>query len=332
MYQGDIFCILYLENNLAAGAFPPDRQELLHLLGTQAAIALNNSSLFAELEGTVDLLNSEVEKRRRTQQQLLHAEKLSALGRLSASIAHEFGNPLMGVKYLLDDFYKRKNLGDSDRQLIELGLEECERMKNLIRDLQRLNKPSSGKMTRTDVHPLIDNVLLFQKKYFSSHRIRLKRQYDRSLPEVEVIVDQITQVLFNLTINAVDAMAAAQGGVLTITTGQQGHHILIEISDTGSGISDENQERIFEPFFSTKREEDGTGLGLSISYGIARHHGGDLSFVSTAGQGTTFTLSLPCGSTMTAKHEEKDENQDFSGSSTVKGSSSLSNTRQSSPS
>jgi signal transduction histidine kinase len=302
MYQGDIFCILYLENNLAAGAFPPDRQELLHLLGTQAAISLNNSSLFTELEGTVDLLNTEVEKRRRTQQQLLHAEKLSALGRLSASIAHEFGNPLMGVKYLLDDFYKRKNLGDNDRQLVELGLEECERMKNLIRDLQRLNKPSSGEMTRTDVHQMIDNVLLFQKKYFSSNRIRLKKQYDHSIPEVEVIVDQITQVLFNLTINAVDAMTA-EGGVLTITTRQQEEYIIIELADTGSGISEENQERIFEPFFSTKKEEDGTGLGLSISYGIARHHGGNLSFVSTAGQGATFTLSLPQAPAMELGHD-----------------------------
>lgn len=330
MYQGDIFCILYLENNLAAGAFPPDRQELLHLLGTQAAISLNNSSLFTELEGTVKLLNSEVDKRRRTQQQLLHAEKLSALGRLSASIAHEFGNPLMGVKYLLDDFYKRKNLDESDRRLVELGLEECERMKNLIRDLQRLNKPSSGKMTGTDVHQLIDNVLLFQKKYFASNRIRLNKQYDHSIPEVEVIVDQITQVLFNLTINAVDAMTT-EGGVLTISTRRQEDHLIIEIADTGGGIPDEHQERIFEPFFSTKKEEDGTGLGLSISYGIARHHGGDLSFVSTAGQGATFTLSLPCIPTKDAAHEMISA-QAFSGSSTVTGSSSLSNTRHSSPS
>ena len=148
-------------------------------------------------------------------------------------------------------------------------------MKNLIRDLQRLNKPSSGKKRPTDIHLLIDHVLLFQKKHFSSNRIQLQTAFDHSLPEVQVIVDQITQVLFNLTMNAVDAMAG-EGGVLTVTTRQQRKEIIIEVADTGCGIAHKHQKQIFEPFFSTKKEEDGTGLGLSISYGIARHHGGNL--------------------------------------------------------
>lgn len=298
IHQGEIFCILYLENNLATGAFPPDRQELLHLLGTQAAISLKNSRLFEDLEGAVGRLNSEVEKRRSTQLQLLHAEKLTALGRLSASIAHEFGNPLMGVKYLLDDFHQRKDISDDDRRLLELGLEECRRMKQLIQNLQRLNEPSTGKLTRIDMHQLIENVLFFQKKYFSSNRIRLKKQYDHSIPKVKVIVDQITQVLFNLTMNAVDAMHE-EGGVLTITTRPQEYGLVVYITDTGTGIPYADQERIFEPFYSTKKEEDGTGLGLSISYGIAKHHGGNLSFTSRPGKGTTFTLFLP-GSPETA--------------------------------
>lgn len=291
-HQNEIFCLLYLENNLANSAFPADRQELLHLLGTQASISLANSRLFEELEGTVNQLATEVEKRRTTQKQLLHAEKLSALGRLSASIAHEFGNPLMGVKYLLDDFHKRKELNASDHQLVELGLEECDRMKSLIKNLQRLNKPSSGKKNRTDIHSLLENVLLFQKKHFSANQIQLNKKFDHTLPQVEVIVDQITQVLFNLTINAVDAMSM-HGGILTICTRRHEDGIAIDIQDTGAGIPYENQEHIFEPFFSSKKEEDGTGLGLSISYGIVRYHKGDLNFVSIPGQGTTFTFTLP---------------------------------------
>jgi len=292
VHQGELFSILYLENNLAPGTFPPDRQELLQLLGVQSAISLKNALLFEELERTVGRLNQEIEKRQSTQQQLLHAEKLSALGRLSASIAHEFGNPLMGVKYLLDDFHKRDNLAPDDRKLLTLGLEECDRMKALIGDLQRLNKPSSGKKSRTDIHPLIEHVLLFQKKHFSSNRIKLQTVFDNSLPQVEIIVDQITQVLFNLTMNAVDAMAK-EGGILTISTSRKGNDMVIEIGDTGSGIALQHQEQIFEPFFSTKKEEDGTGLGLSISYGIAHHHGGSLSFVSEPDHGTIFTLTLP---------------------------------------
>lgn len=292
IHQYEVFCILYLENNLSTGAFPPDRQELLHLLCTQAAISLKNSRLFEELESTVGKFNSEVEKRQNTQLQLLHAEKLSALGRLSASIAHEFGNPLMGVKYLLDDFYKRKSLNESDQQLLKLGIEECDRMKKLIQDLQRLNKPSTGQKAFIDIHRLIDNVLLFQKKHFSTNRIRLQKEYDSSLPEIEVIIDQITQVLFNLTMNAVDAMME-DGGILTVRTKRDGEWLIIEVADTGTGISYENQKKVFEPFYSSKTEEDGTGLGLSISYGIVKHHKGNLSFVSTPGQGTTFSVSLP---------------------------------------
>jgi len=292
VHQGEIFSILYLENNLAPGTFPPDRQELLQLLGVQSAISLKNALLFEELERTVDKLNEEIEKGQNTQRQLLHAEKLSALGRLSASIAHEFGNPLMGVKYLLDDFHKRAGINPGDRKLLELGLEECDRMRALIGDLQRLNKPSSGKKSRTDIHPLIEHVLLFQKKHFSANRIKLQTAFDSDLPQVEIIVDQITQVLFNLTMNAVDAMAK-DGGILTIITRRNENDMVIEIGDTGIGITDEDREQIFEPFFSTKKEEDGTGLGLSISYGIAHHHGGSLSFVSQPGNGTIFTLTLP---------------------------------------
>ncbi|SHO42932.1 trifunctional serine/threonine-protein kinase/ATP-binding protein/sensor histidine kinase [Desulfopila aestuarii] len=308
IHQGEIFSILYLENNLASGTFPPDRQELLQLLGVQSAISLKNALLFEELEQTVTRLNQEIEKRQNTQQQLLHAEKLSALGRLSASIAHEFGNPLMGVKYLLDDFRKRDTLTSDDQKLLELGLEECDRMKTLIGDLQRLNKPSSGKKSRTDIHPLIEHVLLFQKKHFSSNRIKLQTTFDIDLPQIEIIVDQITQVLFNLTMNAVDAMAK-EGGVLTIITRRDGNDMVIEIGDTGSGIAPQHQEQIFEPFFSTKKEEDGTGLGLSISYGIARHHGGNLSFVSEPDRGTIFTLTLPLDvENIEASIEEKTRN------------------------
>lgn len=292
VHQGEIFCIIYLENNIVTGAFPPDRQELLHLLGTQAAISLKNSSLFEELESTVNRLNLEVEKRRETQLQLLHVEKLSALGRLSASVAHEFGNPLMGVRYLIEDFHKRSDLTASDKQLLELGLDECARMKKLIQDLQRFNKPSTGRLDNVDVHRLIDKVLLFQRKHFATNRIKVVKKYDNSIEHVRLIEDQITQVLFNLTMNAVDAMRQ-WGGELRISTRKREQAVEIEVADTGAGIAYEDQGRVFEPFYSTKTEEDGTGLGLAISYGIITHHRGNLSFVSKPFEGTAFTVSLP---------------------------------------
>ena len=290
--QERLFCILYLENNLASGSFSPDRRELISLLANQAAISLRNAGLIEELENTVNTLNTEVSRRQEAQNQLLHSEKLSALGRLSASIAHEFGNPLLGVKYLLDDFHKRPTLSDSDRELLKLGREECERMKELIKNLQQLHRPTSSQKSLTNLNLLIENVLLFQKKHFAGHRIRVTKDFDADIPFISVVEDQLYQVLLNLTMNAVDAMREG-GGQLTVVTRKVKGGITIAVSDSGIGIAIESQERVFEPFFSTKHEEDGTGLGLSISYGIIQHHGGTINFHSQPGQGTTFTIFLP---------------------------------------
>lgn len=290
--QEEISYIIYLENNLEVGVFSCECQELIELIGSQASISLRNSSLYTKFSNTVDQLHAEIKKHRETQLQLLHSEKLSALGRLSASIAHEFGNPLIGVRYLIEDLRKRPALSKEDRDLLGIGLEECDRMKHLIDDLQQLNRPSSGKRKRFNVHHAIDNVLLFQKKYLKSKKISIVKAYNHHHPDIMAVEDQIMQVLVNLTINAVDAMPA-EGGVLTVTTGGDAEGVTISIQDTGIGILPEYKEHIFEPFFSTKAEAEGTGLGLSVSYGIVAGHGGRIDVLSKPGQGSTFTVTLP---------------------------------------
>ncbi|BCL62701.1 hypothetical protein DGMP_33940 [Desulfomarina profundi] len=291
-YRNNLICIIYLENNLTTQAFSPDRQELIRLLGDQAAINIRNSKLFSELENTVVELNEEIEKRKKIQLQLLHSEKLSALGRLSSSIAHEFGNPLMGVKYLLSDLVERPGLNSEDRDLIELGIEECDRMKKLLKDIGQFNKPTSGKKESISLHNLMDNVLLLQHKFLKSRNLEIKRNYRATHDEIYAVPDQISQVLLNLTINAADATPQA-GGTITVTTENRDEEILLSIKDMGTGIDPAIRDNIFEPFFSTKHAEDGTGLGLSISYGIVNQHQGTLSFESEPGKGTVFTLTLP---------------------------------------
>jgi predicted ATPase/signal transduction histidine kinase len=291
-YRKNLICIIYLENNLTTRAFSPDRQALIGLLGDQAAINMRNSRLFSELENTVVELNEEIRKRKKIQLQLLHSEKLSALGRLSSSIAHEFGNPLMGVKYLLSDLVGRPYLNDEDRELIELGIEECERMKKLLKDIGQFNKPTSGKKESISMHNLMDNVLLLQDKFLKSRNLGITKKYNATRETIYVVPDQISQVLLNLTINAADA-TSEKGGTITVTTENRGEDIHLSIVDTGTGIDPVIRDNIFEPFFSTKHAEDGTGLGLSISYGIVKQHRGTLSFDSEPGKGTVFTLTLP---------------------------------------
>lgn len=292
VHQDKISCIVYLENNFTFGAFSQERQEVLHMLGSHAAISLKNSSLYGELEETIEKLHLEIKKRKDTQLQLLHAEKLTALGRLSASIAHEFGNPLIGIQYLFQDIVNRFSLSREDEKLINIGVEECERMKMLIRDMQQLNRPSSGKKKLFDPHKAIENVLLFQKKNLSSHGIRVVREYCSDFTFIHAVEDQFTQVLVNLTLNAVDAMAD-KGGTLTVVTNQDTEYMDIIIKDTGNGIEQKDQKNIFEPFFSTKPDVEGTGLGLPVSYSIIKNHGGTLSFTSTPGRGSAFHIRLP---------------------------------------
>ncbi|HFQ90165.1 MAG TPA: response regulator receiver protein, partial [Desulfobulbus sp.] len=226
--------------------------------------------------------------------QLRHAQKMEAMGELSASIAHEFGNPLLGIRFLLRHLQENATLVEEDRNLLAVGMDEVERMQSLIRDLKSFYQPSSGEKIPTDIHHRIDNILLFHQNYFKTHHVTVEKHYADSLPRVMVVQDQITQVFINLLVNAVEAVPD-EGGTVTITTACHGDTVSIAFHDTGVGISRDDQKKIFKPFFSTKPDVEGTGLGLSVSYGIVRGHGGDLRVSSSPGQGATFTVILPVG-------------------------------------
>ncbi len=226
------------------------------------------------------------------QNQLNNAQKMEAVGRLSASFAHEFGNPLMGVRSVIGDIRQRRDLTHEDRQLLDLAHEECDRMKVLMRNFQQFHRKVSVEKEKYDLHFILDNVLFFYRKHLETHNVELRKDYDQYLPKVMVEKNQIAQVFLNLIINAVDAMSMS-GGILAIATKVEGKCAVIEVSDSGMGICDEEKELIFEPFFTTKPEVEGTGLGLPVSYGIVASHGGDIKVYSELGKGATFVVSLP---------------------------------------
>ncbi len=253
-----------------------------------------------EMEQALQIAHDELEKRveKRTAQlemthaQLLHSEKLSAIGRLSASIAHEFNNPLFGIRNVLDGIEKRAALDEEDTELVGMALLECDRIKYLIQDLQDFNRPTSGIRAPVDIHKSIASILLLLKKEFQNQKIMVEKDYDTLIPNICAVGDQIKQVLLNMLNNASDAMSAS-GGMITITTHLLNNMIAIHIQDTGTGIKPEDMYHIFEPFFTTKSEVKGTGLGLSVSYGIIKRHGGRIDVHSEVGQGSIFTIILP---------------------------------------
>lgn len=242
------------------------------------------------------ILENKVEERtlqlKKTYEQLLQAEKLSAVGKLAASIAHEFGNPIIGIRNFLKGIQRTTAFDKDDAELLQLAIQECQRVKDLISNLQNFNRPTSGAMAPMDLHQAINDMLLLGKKGFREKRIVVKKKFDPELPLIHAVHDQIKQVILNCLNNAQEAIPD-HGGSIQLTTEHTEQAVLLHISDTGKGIVASDLIYIFEPFFSTKPAVEGTGLGLSVSYGIMKSHQGNIAVTDTSSRGTTFTLSFP---------------------------------------
>lgn len=250
---------------------------------TEALLKAHN-----ELEQRVQERTLELQK---THEQLLHAEKMSAIGNLSASIAHEFNNPLQGVMGIVRGVKRRVELSKDDQELVDLAITECNRMKDLIKSLQDFNRPTSSRKAPMNIHAALDSILLLAKNKFQTKKITVEKKYQENLPQIMAVADQLKQVFLNLLNNASDA--CSQGGDITIETDRLDNNVVIRFHDTGCGITAENKEHIFEPFFTTKTTMKGTGLGLSVSYGIIKEHKGEITAESDPGKGTTFSVILP---------------------------------------
>ncbi|QPJ64681.1 MAG: PAS domain S-box protein [Candidatus Nitrohelix vancouverensis] len=225
---------------------------------------------------------------------LLHNEKLSALGKLTGSIAHEFNNPIYGVLNLLEQTLESDQLRNEPKEFLEIAIKECNRMAELIRKLQNFYKPSAEEKRLTQVNQIIDDILVLTKQQLAERNIRLEKNLLPSLPAIYVVQDQIEQVILNMLQNAMDAISEnAAGGVIQISTDFDDAFLDVKIGDNGSGIAPEKMNMIFDPFFSTKSAVKGTGLGLSISHGIIKDHGGEILCESFPGSGTEFTIRIP---------------------------------------
>ena len=229
---------------------------------------------------------------RRMAEQLRQSEKLAALGELVAGVAHEVNNPLTGIsafaQLLLED-----DLSEEQRESVSLMKREADRAVSVIRDLLAFARKTGPRSVVVDMNDLLEQTLRLRAYGMRSTGVTLETQLDPALARVRGDDRQLQQVLLNLIVNAEHAMASTSIRQLTVITRNEGSRVVIEIRDTGSGMTPEVQKRIFEPFFTTKPEGTGTGLGLSVSYGILQSHAGTLSVQSAVGIGSTFRISLP---------------------------------------
>jgi signal transduction histidine kinase len=247
--------------------------------------------------------NQMTQKLRQSQQELVEAERLATAGRMAAAFAHDIRNPLSSIKMMVQLLRKRVQPGEENQKYIRSIVEEIDRLNAIIKSMMDFARPMELNLQTGDVNSALLEVLNLMEAKLSHHKITLVKHLSNDIPSIMLDVDKLKQVFMNVILNAVQSMP--NGGELTIATKlfeqrnsefripNSEFRILVEISDTGVGIPQENLSRLFEPFFTTKVE--GTGLGLTNARRIIQQHGGDIKVQSKVGEGTRVIMSLPQG-------------------------------------
>ncbi len=246
---------------------------------------------------TLQDFNLELEKRvkeatdklRLTQENMARAETLAAVGTLAAGVSHEISTPLNTITGFVQ--LTLSNLDDTsaikgDLKVIE---QEALRCRKIVQGLLNFARPQKHEEKLTEINGIINETLSLIEYQPSMRKINIKRDLNRKLRPVDADPLQIKQVFLNLILNAIQAMQ--EGGELRVVTDNTSSGIKVEVSDSGIGIPEGEVQKIFQPFYTTKK--DGTGLGLSISYGIIKEHGGDIYVRTSSDKGTVFVILLP---------------------------------------
>jgi signal transduction histidine kinase/ActR/RegA family two-component response regulator len=265
-----------------AGGFLP----AVETMAGMASLALERNQLIGEIK-------RERGRMQKIQEQLLHSERLAALGQLVSGVAHELNNPLAGVVGFAELALRNNTNPRCERDLRRI-VNESQRCQRIVQNLLNFARRTKAERRVMDLNELVENVLDLRAYQLKLDNVKVQIDLDKGLPRTVGDYHQIQQVLLNIINNAHQAMQEVPGErMLTLRTRAAEERIRIEIADSGPGISPARLSRVFEPFFTTKAPGKGTGLGLSLSQGIIKQHGGQIQVESVPGKGTTFTVELP---------------------------------------
>jgi signal transduction histidine kinase len=247
---------------------------------------------FGFFRAPVRALHRAIREAETARAQLLHSDKLSAVGEAYASLTHEINNPLgiiLSRVRLLRTQQRDRPLDPDVCRDLEVIERQGSRVAEIVRGMLAFTRKTDLRMKETDLNEIVREVTALVQKPFSKQEIRIETKLGESLPRIWGSAAHLQQVLLNLMNNARDAMP--DGGTIVVRTAQKDGSVVAEVEDSGTGLAQEARGRVFEPFFTTKGK--GTGLGLSVSYGIIQAHGGEIAEESETGKGALFRLTLP---------------------------------------
>lgn len=262
----------------------------------------------AENDKFTQQLESKVEERTRqlkvAQQKLMHTDRLASLGQLAASVAHEINNPISGVlnlsmlmqRILKDDGIPPNRVVDFRRYLGSISAETA-RVGRIVSDLLAFSRRSKPQTADVDLNAIVKTTVSLVSHKLQLANVAVEMKLSETLPMIRCDSSQIQQVVMNLVLNGAEAIK--NGGTIRVETrtSEDGNSVILDVQDTGSGMTADVLRKIFDPFFTTKEEGKGVGLGLAVVYGIVESHGGDIEVDTTVGQGSTFHVILPVRAT-----------------------------------
>jgi two-component system sensor histidine kinase HydH len=237
------------------------------------------------------ILFKDLTELRALRKEIARSQRLALVGRLAAGVAHEIRNPLSSIKGFATYFQERYKEIPEDQQTAGIMIQEVDRLNRVVSQLLEFARPVSLAFKSTNLKELIDRSLKLIEKKACEKNIRIRRRYPAESIAARVDPDRISQVLLNLSLNAVESMQS--GGTLTasLSADAGGQGVEIRVADTGCGIPPEQLSQIFDPYFTTK--SSGTGLGLAIAHNIMEALGGRITVESRPGQGTCFAVFIP---------------------------------------
>jgi len=242
-------------------------------------------------------IHRDLTEKRNLEKQLIHTQKMESIGTLAAGIAHEVGNPLASISALVQ-IVQRSTEDIFINDKLELVKKQINRISKIIRDLVDFSRPSNYELKSIDINENLMEAIEIVRVGKKAKNIVFISKLDENIGKLPLIGDQVQQVFVNILINAVDAIIERQQteqieGKIMIETSCIEDNLLVSFADNGIGMPEDISQKIFEPFYTSKKEGKGTGLGLWVSYGIIKSSQGDIKAESKLNRGTTFTISLP---------------------------------------